>query len=153
MAKRNTKTQERESIMTNTNYGEVRSAYLALRDLSQQGLQIPLEAALRWKRILGVLRPLVEQLEELQQQTLDQFSMRDEEGKAVQGDQPGTVRLSDPRAFEMALRQMSETTLEVGADKVLVSDFGDTEAMVSSGVVVLLAQLGPFLDEGEDATP
>lgn len=137
--------------MIDTTYGEVRAAFAALTGLSRQGLQIPLAAALKWRRILGVLRPLVEQMEEQKAELIDQFTEKDADGKAVKGDQPDTVRLNDVEGFKKALQEMSETALQVGCDKVLPTDFGATDGIVSSSVVELLAELGPFFEDAEPA--
>ena len=131
-----------------TTYGQMRQAYGALLALTREGVQIKLTAALRWKRILGVLRPLVEQMEEQQRETLDKFTERDADGKPVTGEQPGTVRVTDMAAFTAAIQEIVSTPLQVGCDLVLAGDFGDGDAMVSAGLTQQLVDLGPFFDMG-----
>lgn len=137
--------------MIETNYGEVHQAYAALAEITREKLQIPLAAALKWKRILGVLKPLVAQMEEQQQEFLEKFAQKDEDGKPVQGDQPGTVRLADVAGFQKALQELSEVPVKVGSDLVKPDDFGAGETTVSSRLVDLLGKLGPFFEENAPA--
>ena len=137
--------------MINTNYGEVQAAYGALVNISRQNLQIRLAAALKWKRILGVLRPLVTQMEEQQAELVDRFAQKDENGKPVQGDQPGTVRLADVQGFQKATQELIGVEVTVGSDFVKAADFGASEAVVSSRLVELLGELGPFFEDNAPA--
>ena len=137
--------------MITTTYGQVSRAYAALTEITHEGLQIPLAAALKWKRILGVLRPLVTQMEEQQAELVDRFAQKDENGKPVQGDQPGTVRLADVAGFQKALQELSEVPVKVGSDLVKPDDFGAGETTVSSRLVDLLGKLGPFFEENAPA--
>lgn len=139
--------------MIKTTYGQVRRAYGALTEISREGLQIPLAAALKWKRILGILKPLVAQMEEQQQEFLEKFAQKDENGKLMQGDQPGTVRLADVQGFQQALEELNEVAVTVGSDLVKPDDFGAGEGTVSSRLVELLGELGPFFDDAPPAQP
>lgn len=139
--------------MITTNYGQVRRAYGALTEISREGLQIPLAAALRWKRILGVIKPLVLQMEEQQSELVDKFSLKGEDGKTIPGDQPGTVRLADVEGFQKAIQELSEVAVTVGSDLVKPDDFGAGEGTVSSRLVELLGELGPFFDDAPPAPP
>jgi hypothetical protein len=134
-----------------TTYGEVRGAYIALTALSREGLQIPLAAALKWKRILGVLRPLVQQSDEQQNELVDKFAKKDDTGKAVEGDHPGTVQLKDTEGFKAAIEEMLAAAVQVGCDRVQAADFGPGDGLVSSRVVELLGGLGPFFEEAGNA--
>ena len=139
--------------MINTNYGEVQAAYGALVNISRQNLQIRLAAALKWKRILGVLRPLVAQADEQRDELIERFAQKDEDGKPLRGDQPDTIRLADTEGFSAAMREMAETALQVGSDKVKLADFGDPDALVGSNLVALLFELGPFFENEPESEP
>ena len=133
--------------MINTTYGEVRQAYAAITTLTRAELQIPLAAALRWKRVIGVLRPLVEQASEMQDELLREHAEKDAAGEMVAGDQPGTVRLRDMRAYSAALRELNDVPVTVGCDTVREADFGAGDALVGSGLVASIIDLGPFFEE------
>ena len=137
--------------MITTTYGQVSRAYAALTEITHEGLQIPLAAALRWKRILGVLKPLVAQMEEQQGELVDKFALKGEDGKPVQGDQPGTVRLADVQGFQKATQELIGVEVTVGSDFVKAADFGASEAVVSSRLVELLGELGPFFEDNAPA--
>lgn len=134
--------------MIETTYGQVSRAYTALTEITREGVQIPLSAALRWKRILGALKPLVAQMEEQHAELVGKFALKDENGKPVQGDQPGTVRLADVQGFQKAIQELGEVAVKVGSDLVKPDDFGAVEGTVNSRIVELLGELGPFFDDG-----
>lgn len=136
--------------MITTNYGELRTAYVALVNLSREGLKIPLSAVLKWKRIRGVMQPLVEQFDEMSAELVREYSEKDAEGKPIQGDQPGTVRIADVAGYNKAIQEALETEVTVGCDYVTAADFGEPDVLVSSTLAEHLANLGPFFkDEGE----
>lgn len=135
--------------MIDATYGEVRSAYVALGALSREGLKIPLATALKWKRIRGVLAPLVEQSDEMLGELVREHAEKDEHGESVKGDQPGTVRLADPAAYSKAVAEALGVAVTVGCDVVSAADFGAADALVSSRLVDLLGELGPFFDDTE----
>lgn len=138
--------------MIETNYGEVRQAYISLTTLSREKMQITLGAALKWKRILGVLRPLVEQMEELQTEALHQYAEIGADGQPVKGEALGTVRLADVEGYSKAVQEMLATPVQVGSDLVEASDFGEMEKVVDSNLVERLVELGPlFRDATEGA--
>lgn len=134
--------------MIDTTYGEVRTAYEALRGLTREGLQVPLRVALKWRRILGNLRVLVEQMEEQQIELINQYAEKDAEGKAVAGDQPGTVRLADVPGFNKAIKEMNTAAVQVGCERVTLADLGSEDSTVNSRVTELLEGLGPFFEDG-----
>lgn len=127
-----------------TNYGQVRAAYIALTSLSREGLQIKLAAALRWKRILGVLRPLLEQMEE-QQRELEAAHSKPAKGKKDETE-------LDMPAFNTAIAELFAVPCEVGSDLVLAADFGAADGIVSSKLAALLMDLGPFFADGDTTT-
>lgn len=128
-------------------YGEVRQAYGALMGMSREDLKIKLAVVLKWKRTLGVLRPLVEQAEELITELVKEHTLKDENGKPVEGAQPGTVKIADVQAYNDAISEILKTPVEVGCDMVEAGDFGDGEALVSSSLAQTLDALGPFFKE------
>lgn len=141
--------------MTITTYGELRTAYMALIALTREGLKIPLAAALKWKRIRGVMEPLVQQFDEIQAELVREHQKLDADGKPVAGDQPGSVRIADPAAYNAAITEALESPLTVGCDLVTPADFGDPAGLVSSTLADYLMALGPFFrddapDQGAD---
>ena len=135
--------------MITTNYDELRTAYIALVNLSREGLKIPLSAVLKWKRIRGVMQPLVEQFDETSAELVREYSEKDADGKPVQGDQPGTVKIADVAAYNKAITEALETEVTVGCDLVTAADFGEPDALVSSAIIEHLAGLGPFFHDEE----
>lgn len=133
--------------MIDTTYGEVQQAYNALTALSREGLEVRLAVALKWKRILGLLKPLVQQMDELVNEVLEKHAARDENGKMVEGERPGTVRVADVRAYNEAVSEILKTPVQVGSDQVETADFGDGEKLVSSSLAMSLGDLGAFFKE------
>jgi hypothetical protein len=129
-----------------TTYGAVRNAYAALGALSQQNISIPLGAALRWRRILGVLRPLVEQSAELEREIGQRHLAKGDDGKPIPLGE-GRYQIADPDAYMTDMRVMEKEPVTVGSDYVLVADFGETATVVQSSMVGLLEALGPWLKE------
>lgn len=132
--------------MIETTYGAVRNAYAALTALSQQNISIPLGAALRWRRILGVLRPLVEQSAELEREIGQRHLAKGDDGKPIQIGE-GRYQIADPDAYMADMRTMEHEPVTVGSDYVLVADFGEAATVVQSSMVGLLEALGPWLKE------
>ena len=96
---------------------------------------------------MGVLRPLVEGLEELIGDVIKEHAVKDENDKPIEGDQPGTVKIADVGAYNDALTEILKTPLEVGSDQVEAADFGDSDTLVSSSLAQRLDDLGPFFKE------
>ncbi len=132
--------------MIDTTYGDVTRAYGALTALSRQGMQLQFAVVLKWKRILGVLRPLVQQAEELQQELLEVHAKRDDDSKPIVNEQTGAVKLTNAVAYNKAVTEMLRTPVTVGSDLVAAADFGDQAAQVNSNVAELLMELGPFCE-------
>lgn len=140
--------------MIETTYGQARTAYAALGALTRMNLQIPLSAALRWKRIAGVLKPIEDQAAELEKEIGDRYMERGPDGKP-KADEFGRVRV-DPKLrqeWNKAIDAVSAEPVTVGADLVKVSDLGsDMSAPIGSQIVGLLEALGPFLLEDTPAS-
>ncbi len=134
--------------MITTNYGELRTAYFALVNLSREGLKVPLATVLKWKRMRGVMQPLVEQFDETSADLVREYSEKDADGKPVAGDQPGTVRIADVPGYNKAMVEALDAQVQVGCDLVTAADFGDPGALVSSTLAEHLAGLGPFFKDG-----
>ncbi len=134
--------------MITTNYGELRTAYVALVNLSREGLRVPLAAVLKWKRIRGVMQPLIEQLDDTLADLVREYGEKDADGKPVPGDQPGTVRIADVAGYNRAMTEALAAQVQVGCDLVAAEDFGDPAALVSSTLAEHLAGLGPFFKDG-----
>jgi len=130
-----------------TTYGEVRQAYAALAAMARDDLRVRFGAALKWKRMLGVLRPLVEGLEELIGEVIKEHAVKDEAGEVVEGDRAGTVRIADVGAYNRAINEILKTPVEVGCDQVEAADFGDSDTLVRSSLAQHLDDLGPFFKE------
>ena len=135
--------------MITTTYGELRTAYVALVSLSREGVKVPLSAALRWKRIRGVMQPLVQQFDETQQELVNEYGEKGADGKPVEGDRPGTVKIADVAGYNKAITEALGTEVTVGCDMVLAADFGEPDALVSSAIIEHLAGLGPFFHDEE----
>lgn len=133
--------------MINTTYGQVRQAHAALSSLSREDLKVKFAVVLKWKRIAGVMRPLVEQLDELVNDLLKEYAVKDEDGKMVEGDRPGTVKIGDVYAYNEAITEILKTTVDVGCEQVEAADFGDGDTVVSSTLAQRLMELGPFFKE------
>lgn len=136
--------------MITTDYGTLRAAYVALVNLSREGLKVPLSAVLKWKRIRGVMHPLVEQLDETLADLVREYSEKDGDGQPVQGDQPGTVRIADVAGYNKAVTEALDAQVQVGCDLLTAADFGDPATLVSSTLAEHLAALGPFFNDGGD---
>ena len=133
--------------MIQTTYGEIRQAYGALMALSRDDMKVRFAVALKWKRMLGVMRPLVEGAEELIGDVITELAVKDDEGKPVEGERPGTVKIGDVSAYNDAINEVLKTSVEVGCDVVEAADFGDGDALVSSSLAQRLDDLGPFFKE------
>ena len=132
-----------------TTYGQARSAYAAIMALSRMNLQIPLSAALRWKRIAGLLRPLEEQAAELEREIGDRYMERDAAGQP-KPDPMGRLQVQPDKiaAYNKEIAAVGKEPITVGSDLVKITDLGaDMEGTIGSSVVGYLEMLGPFLED------
>lgn len=132
--------------MIETTYGEARNAYQALSAIMEMDIRIPIKASLRWKRIMGLLRPFVDQFGELEQEIQLRYVEKDEDGRPIEVS-PGQVRIAQEHieAYVADIREAAEEKIKVGSDQVLAADFGEGE--VPAKLVRLLLLLGPFLED------
>ncbi len=134
--------------MISTTYGDIRNAVAAINALTQLDLKIKFETVLRWKRILGLLKPLLEQFEELEQEVGQKHMLLDKETGAAIEESPGRYKVKDPLAYNREMKELRQVPLEVGSDQVKLTDFRQDED-VQSALVNILFALGPFLQEAE----
>ncbi len=132
--------------MIETTYGEVNNAYAALTALSQQNISMQLGAVLRWKRILGVLKPLVEQALELEQEIGQKYLAKDDDGNPIEVGE-GRYKIADQAAYVAEMQALQKEPVAVGSDYVYVADFGADDTKVQSTLVNMLTALGPWLKE------
>lgn len=123
-----------------TTYGKVHAAYAALLGLVQGRVgtddgwkpQLPLTTILRYKRIMGVLRPLAVDYEE----------MRGELFEKVGYEGVGPV----PKSVREELRRITDESVTVGVDTINTSDFGNTDKLPVS-MIGFFMDVEPFLKE------
>lgn len=99
----------------------------------------------RVRRLLRVLLPLAEDLEESRRELIDKYSQRDEDGNPVSVGEDG-VKLTDARAFQNELKALMGQVVALSVEP-LTSDDLDAQGIVLSPAAAYA--LGPLLVEGE----
>lgn len=131
-------------------YGQIRAAVLALHALGNQPLGVdekgntavlvlPFRCALKIKRMLGLLKPLLAQAEELEAGIYERAGLK--EGDSI------------PPAVRKMAGALYQEECEVGSETLSAADLGiGNDDRVPAALALVLADLGPFwTDEGAPA--
>lgn len=132
-----TQLHKERAMAIHTTYGDMRRAFMALGEVAGgQSLpgKISLSNALRIKRTMGVMRPLYEDLGELEEELMKKDGW---DRKAQM-----SPELSNK------LKELHKSEVEVGVEPFTVQDLGLPEEVPTS-VIGVLYNLGPFFADKE----
>lgn len=111
-------------------------------------LKVKASSALKLRAVAKALQDAHSDSEEVQKVIVDRYTEKDAEGKPVQGEKEGSVKITDMSALMKELAELAEQTVEVPVVKLsyFVAKAEDLDSLELDGAEAFIL-LGDLLEE------